>query len=88
MHLVYFQRSPTDKDSSHILILMLSLVSEFMQLSFLVLFTGVRLRIWTAASNGHIVHPLYDMSLESDCGMILTGEILRTRRKTCPSMQL
>jgi hypothetical protein len=28
------------------------------------------------------------MSLESDGGMILTGENLRTRRKTCPSVTL
>jgi hypothetical protein len=45
---------------------------------------GVRLRLWTAATGGHIVHPPRDMSVESDGGMILTGENRRTRRKTSP----
>jgi hypothetical protein len=49
---------------------------------------GVRLHLWTAATSGHIGHPLNDMSFESDGGMILTGENRRTRRKTCPSVTL
>jgi hypothetical protein len=36
----------------------------------------------------HITHSADDMSLESDGGMILTGENRRTRRKTCPSATL
>jgi hypothetical protein len=36
----------------------------------------------------HITHSPDDMSLESDGGMILTGENRRTRRKTCPSVTL
>jgi hypothetical protein len=36
----------------------------------------------------HITHSQDDMSLESDGGMILTGENRRTRRKTCPSVTL
>jgi hypothetical protein len=48
---------------------------------------GVR-RLCTAGTNGHIVHPTVDFSLESDGGMILTGENRRTRRKTCPSATL
>jgi hypothetical protein len=35
-----------------------------------------------------ITHSPYDMSLESDGGMILTGENRRTRGKTCPSASL
>jgi hypothetical protein len=34
------------------------------------------------------MHSPDDMSLESDGGMILTGENRRTRRKTCPSATL
>jgi hypothetical protein len=34
---------------------------------------GVRLRLWTAATGGHVVHSTDDMSVESDGGMILTG---------------
>jgi hypothetical protein len=51
-------------------------------------FMALRLRLWTAATKGHIVHPPYDMSTENDGGMILTGENRRTRRKTCPSATL
>jgi hypothetical protein len=36
----------------------------------------------------HVTHSSDDMSLESDGGMILTGENRRTRRKTCPSATL
>jgi hypothetical protein len=36
----------------------------------------------------HITHSPDDMSLESDGGMILTGENRTTRRKTCPSATL
>jgi hypothetical protein len=54
-------------------------------LSFIDWFYGVRLRLWTAATNGHIVHTPDDMGLESDGGMLLTGENERTRRKPCPS---
>jgi hypothetical protein len=36
----------------------------------------------------HITHSPDGMSLESDGGMILTGENRRTRRKTCPSATL
>jgi hypothetical protein len=49
---------------------------------------GVRLRLWTAATNGHTVHPPDNMSLKSDGGMILTGKNRRNRRKTCPSATL
>jgi hypothetical protein len=40
----------------------------------------VRLRLRTAATNGH-VHPPDDMSMEDDGGMILTGENRRSRGK-------
>jgi hypothetical protein len=36
----------------------------------------------------HITHSPDDMSLESDGGIILTGENRSTRRKTCPSATL
>jgi hypothetical protein len=49
-------------------------------------FDGVRLRLWTAATSGHIFHPPHDMSLESDGGMIYCqGKTEKTLRKTCPS---
>jgi hypothetical protein len=32
---------------------------------------GMRLRLWTAAINWHVVHPPGDMSVESRGGMIL-----------------
>jgi hypothetical protein len=51
---------------------------------WLLIFYGVRLCLWTAATKGHIVHPADDMRLENDGEMILTGENRRTRRKTCP----
>jgi hypothetical protein len=42
---------------------------------------------WVRPKRGCILmlHCPDDMSLESDGGMILTGENRRTRRKTCPS---
>jgi hypothetical protein len=46
-------------------------------------FYEMRLRLLTAATNGHTVHPPDDMSFDSDGGMISTGENQRTRRKTC-----
>jgi hypothetical protein len=51
-------------------------------------FYGVRLHLWTSATNIYIVHPPDDMSLESQSRMILTGENWRTWRKTCPSATL
>jgi hypothetical protein len=59
-HLVHFQMSPTDKGSSPMLILMVSLMSEYMQLCF-IFFDGVRLHLWTAATNGHNVYPPDDI---------------------------
>jgi hypothetical protein len=50
---------------------------------WLIDYYGVRLRLWTAATGGHTVHPPDDMSVERDGGMILTGKNGRTRRKTC-----
>jgi hypothetical protein len=44
--------------------------------------------LWTAVTNEPIVHSPDDTSMESDGGMILTGENRRTRRKTCPSATL
>jgi hypothetical protein len=55
---------------------------------WLIDFDGVRLRLWTAVTTGHIVRPPDHMSLESDDGIILTGRNRRTRRKTCPSATL
>jgi hypothetical protein len=48
---------------------------------------GWDLCLWTVATNGHIVYPPDDISLE-DGGMILTGQNQRTRRKTCLSATL
>jgi hypothetical protein len=59
-HLVQFQMSSTDKGSSSMLILMVSLMSEYMQL-FFNFFDGVRLRLWPAATNGHNVYPPDDI---------------------------
>jgi hypothetical protein len=54
----------------------------------LIHYYGARVHLLTAATSGHIVHPIHDTSLESDGGMILTGENRTTRRKTCPSATL
>jgi hypothetical protein len=58
------------------------------QCDWLIDFDVVRLRLWTAPTNGHIFHPPDNIILESDGGMILTGEKLRTRRKSCHSVTL
>jgi hypothetical protein len=49
---------------------------------------GVRQRLWTATTNGHVVHAPDDKSLEGDGGMMMTGENRRTRELTCPSVTL
>jgi hypothetical protein len=46
----------------------------------------MRVRLWTAATNGHIAHPSDDMNLESDGGRILAGENRRIRN--CPTATL
>jgi hypothetical protein len=49
---------------------------------------GMTLRLWTAATNWPVVHHSRRyISLESDGGMILTGET-EEHRKTCPSATL
>jgi hypothetical protein len=52
---------------------------------WLIDFDGVRLRLLTAATNGHIFHPPDE--LESDGSMILTGKP-KNSEKTCPSATL
>jgi hypothetical protein len=37
-------------------------------------FDGMRLRLWTAITNGHVVHPPDDTNLEEEGGMMMTGE--------------
>jgi hypothetical protein len=48
---------------------------------------GDRLCLWTAATNRPIIHPAGDIawSMDSNGGIILTGEKRRPLRKTCPS---
>jgi hypothetical protein len=60
-------------------------LSRSSNLDWLIDFDGVRLRLWSAATNGHIVHPQ----------MIWVGERRwndmenqRTRRKACPIVTL
>jgi hypothetical protein len=48
--------------------------SSYFLSHLLIDYYGVRLRLWAAVTGGHIVHPPDDTSVESDSGMILTGE--------------
>jgi hypothetical protein len=44
----------------------------------------MRLRLRTATTNGHIVHPSDDISRNNDGGMILTGKIEELEAKLVP----
>jgi hypothetical protein len=58
-------------------------------IDWLIGYYGVKPRIWTTATNGHIVHSPDDMNFESDGVMIYwQGKNWTTRRKTCPSATL
>jgi hypothetical protein len=45
----------------------------------------VRLCLWTAVTNGPIVNPLWYMSMDSNSGIILTGETEQLGENPCPS---
>jgi hypothetical protein len=45
---------------------------------------GWDLSLLTAATDGHIVHLPHDLSLESEVGIILTGETEELREKPGP----
>jgi hypothetical protein len=46
---------------------------------------GLKLRLWSAATGGHIVHPPDDMSVESEGGMIYwKGKTEELREKPVP----
>jgi hypothetical protein len=45
---------------------------------------GVRLCLWTAATNGPVVHGLDNMSMENHGGMILTGKSEELEEKPVP----
>jgi hypothetical protein len=49
---------------------------------------GSSTQAWMPTHDSVLRIPPDDMSLESDGGIILTGENRRTRRKTCPSATL
>jgi hypothetical protein len=52
----------------------------------IVLADGVRLCLWTAITNGPVVHPSDNIRIcWNPGGMILTAKNRRTRAKTCPS---
>jgi hypothetical protein len=63
-------------------LLLINRCTEILEL-LVVHVNGVRLSLWTAASNGPIVHP-QGRCIESYDGMILTGENWRTRREPVP----
>jgi hypothetical protein len=47
-------------------------------------FDGVRLRLWTATTNGHVVHSPDDTNLEGEGGMMMPGENRRTEENPVP----
>jgi hypothetical protein len=63
-----------------------SIATSFQDIIMLFQSMGVRLWLWTAATDGPVVHPPPDdICVRSLCGIILTREIRRYRRKTCPN---